>query len=144
MTSYLGAQGESVKETIIRKSRFITRIIGVESEEDAVAAIAARDRGERLEAQILAYPPIDPDCRAGSYHSDPGSFPPPGLLRTAWRSWHGAPQAPAVATDGTRLLLTPREADSLAGVAPAVLVVGGHAGEARRPAEALGDAQRRG
>ena len=40
MTSYLGAQGESVKETIIRKSRFITRIIGVESEEDAVAAIA--------------------------------------------------------------------------------------------------------
>ena len=41
MTSYLGAQGESVKETIIRKSRFITRIIGVESEEDAVAAIAA-------------------------------------------------------------------------------------------------------
>ena len=43
MTSYLGAQGESVKETIIRKSRFITRIIGVESEEDAVAAIAAGD-----------------------------------------------------------------------------------------------------
>lgn len=41
MTSYLGAQGEFVRETVIRKSRFITRIIGVESEEDAVAAIAA-------------------------------------------------------------------------------------------------------
>lgn len=41
MTSYLGAQGEFVRETVIRKSRFITRIIGVEGEEDAVAAIAA-------------------------------------------------------------------------------------------------------
>lgn len=41
MTSYLGAQGEFVKETVIRKSRFITRIIGVNNEEDAVAAIAA-------------------------------------------------------------------------------------------------------
>lgn len=92
----------------------------------AVAAIAARDRGESLQAQILAYPPIDPECRAVSYHADPGSFPPPGLLRTAWRSWHGTPQASAVASDGTRLLFSPREADSLAGVAPAVLVVGDH------------------
>lgn len=40
MTSYLGAQGEFVKETVIRKSRFVTRIIGIDGDDDAVAQIA--------------------------------------------------------------------------------------------------------
>lgn len=90
----------------------------------AVAALAARDRGHHLQAQLLAYPPIDPDCRAGSYHADPDVFPQPGLLREAWRLWAGPHLESAVAVDGTRLLLSPQDADTLAGVAPAVLVVG--------------------
>lgn len=90
----------------------------------ALAAIAARDRGEALHSQLLAYPPIDPECRAASYHGEHTAFPPPERLRAAWRSWNGSSQAAAQAADGTRLLVSPRDADSLVGVCHAVLVVG--------------------
>ncbi len=41
MTSYRGALGEFVDETVIRKSRFITRVIGIADEDAAIAEIAA-------------------------------------------------------------------------------------------------------
>ncbi|MFC4116608.1 alpha/beta hydrolase fold domain-containing protein [Nonomuraea zeae] len=91
----------------------------------ACAALAARDRGLPLAAQVLAYPPLDPSCASPSYHRRPHAFPQAALLRDAWRLWRGDGE-PARDRDGTRLYSTPWEAPSLAGVAPAVLAVGGH------------------
>ncbi|RLP76777.1 alpha/beta hydrolase [Mycetocola tolaasinivorans] len=90
----------------------------------AAAAVVARDRREPLRAQILAYPPYDPECRAPSYFTDPAGFPDPLTLRAQWRDWLGDPTRKNLATDGTRLRATPRDAPSLAGVCPAVLAVG--------------------
>ncbi|MFI7444749.1 alpha/beta hydrolase [Nonomuraea indica] len=89
----------------------------------ACAALAARDRGLPLVAQVLAYPPFDPACASPSYHRSPFAFPQAVLLRQAWRAWRGDGGS-AVDHDGTRLYSTPWDAPSLAGVAPAVLAVG--------------------
>ncbi|GAB2843119.1 hypothetical protein GCM10022221_47980 [Actinocorallia aurea] len=91
----------------------------------ACAALAVRDRGGDLAAQVLAYPPFDPDCAAPSYRAVPRRFPDPAALRQAWRAWRGD-GAPARDADGTRLYSTPFEAGRLAGTAPAVLAVGAH------------------
>lgn len=91
-----------------------------------LAALVARDRGVRLEAQLLAYPPIDPRCRADSYHKNPDEFPSSSLLRAAWRSWLGEPVEPALTVDGIRIPLSPLAAETLRGVARVVLVVGEH------------------
>ncbi|MGW1990061.1 alpha/beta hydrolase fold domain-containing protein [Embleya sp. NPDC001921] len=90
----------------------------------ASAALARRDLGRPLAAQVLAYPPIDPGCRAGSYLGRPGAFPSRAALGSAWRAYRGeAPTHPAAA--GSRpLYSTPDEAENLAGVAPAILAVG--------------------
>ncbi|NJP94356.1 alpha/beta hydrolase [Nonomuraea sp. FMUSA5-5] len=101
----------------------------------AVAALAARDRGLPLAAQVLAYPPFDPDCAAPSYHRSPSAFPQAAALRGAWRAWLGDNTATAgdvaahdiggaPTADRTRLYATPWQAPTLAGVAPAILAVG--------------------
>ncbi|AQZ69682.1 hypothetical protein BKM31_56785 [[Actinomadura] parvosata subsp. kistnae] len=101
----------------------------------AVAALAARDRGLPLVAQVLAYPPFDPDCAAPSYHRSPSAFPQAAALRGAWRAWLGdntatthdaaAPDIGGGTTaDRTRLYATPWQAPTLEGVAPAILAVG--------------------
>ncbi|MET7970941.1 alpha/beta hydrolase fold domain-containing protein [Micromonospora sp. NPDC005305] len=56
----------------------------------ACAALVLRERGVDLAAQVLAHPPIDPLCRAGSCHRDPTAFPQADRLATAWRSYRGA------------------------------------------------------
>ncbi|WP_214411224.1 alpha/beta hydrolase [Sphaerisporangium fuscum] len=90
----------------------------------ACAALAARDRGLPLAAQVLAYPPLDPTCGSPSYHRSPSAYPQASVLRQAWRAWRGTGESAAYDHDGTRLYSTPWEAPSLAGVAPAVLAVG--------------------
>jgi acetyl esterase/lipase len=90
----------------------------------AGAALAARDRGLPLAAQVLAYPPFDPAADAPSYHRTPLVFPQAADMRRAWRTWRGDGWSTARDADGTRLYSTHWEAPSLAGVAPAVLAVG--------------------
>jgi acetyl esterase len=89
----------------------------------ACAAIAARDRGQRLDVQVLAYPPLDPGCRAPSYRRDPLAFPTTAQLRQAWRAHRGTSPT-TVAADGVVLYSTPFEAEEHAGLAPAILAAG--------------------
>jgi acetyl esterase len=88
----------------------------------ACAALARRDRGEPLAAQVLAYPPLDPACSAHSYTRDPGAFPAAEDLRQAWRRYRGA-NGTAV-REGEKLHSTPLDAARLDGLAPAILAVG--------------------
>ena len=88
----------------------------------ACAALARRDRSQPLAAQVLAYPPLDPDCAAPSYTREQGAFPGAEDLRRAWRTYR-AGNGTAV-RGGTRLHSTPLEAGRLDGLAPAVLAVG--------------------
>lgn len=92
----------------------------------ACAALVARDRRQHLAAQLLAYPPLDPACRAPSYHRTGSIFPSPDAMRTAWHVWRGHCPESAIAADGTPLPSTPMEATTLRGLCPAVLAVGGH------------------
>lgn len=87
----------------------------------ATAAIAAAAAGERLDAQVLAYPPMDPECRADSYRTAT-AFPGAEWLRESWRAHRR--EGPTAVRDGRTLYSSPLEADRLAGVAPAVLAVG--------------------
>ena len=80
----------------------------------ACAALSWRDQGRRLAGQVLAYPPMDPECRATSY--GPRVFPTREGLMGSWRAYLGA-------GDGVGYS-TPFEADDLSGTAPALLVVG--------------------
>ncbi|MBA8955202.1 alpha/beta hydrolase fold domain-containing protein [Actinomadura namibiensis] len=84
----------------------------------ATAALVARDRGVRLAAQVLAYPPIDPACRAASYRREPAAFPTPAVLRAAWADHRGPGGWPG------RLYSTPLEAADLRGAPPAAIAVG--------------------
>lgn len=86
----------------------------------ACAALVRRDRGDPLAAQVLAYPPTDPRCRADSYHRR--GFPDRTGLIQAWRDYRG----PDYRWDSaTGLYSTPAEAADLTGVCPAVVAVGG-------------------
>jgi acetyl esterase len=84
----------------------------------ACAALVTRDRAETLAAQVLAYPPTDPHCRAASYHRDPTAFPHPTVLSASWRSYLG--QGP----DISDLYSTPEQAGDLTAAAPAVIAAG--------------------
>ncbi|MFJ4779029.1 alpha/beta hydrolase [Streptomyces sp. NPDC088762] len=88
----------------------------------ASAALACRDRGLELAAQVLAYPPLDPRCAAASYHRFPDMFPTAPYLTAAWQDYR-QPGRP-VASDGTRLYSTPFEASDLRGLAPVVMATG--------------------
>lgn len=82
----------------------------------ACAALTWRDRGRQLAAQVLAYPPMDPKCRAASY--DWEVFPTRAGLMASWRAYLGNGDGPGYSS--------PFEADDLSGTAPALLVVGEH------------------
>ncbi|MFC4908906.1 alpha/beta hydrolase fold domain-containing protein [Actinomadura gamaensis] len=83
----------------------------------ADAALVLRDRGVRLAAQVLAYPPIDPACRAPSYRRAPAAFPDRDALRAAWAAYQGGRPHPG-------LYSTPAEAADLRGAPPAAIAVG--------------------
>ncbi|WP_075811579.1 alpha/beta hydrolase [Corynebacterium sp. CNJ-954] len=96
-------------------------VIGGDSAGGTIAALAAltrRNTGDRVPLQLLAYPPLDPECSRASYPGSPGVPPDrPGLV-AAWRLWLGDHTSPrSVPT-------TPLQADSLTGLAPVSLVVG--------------------
>ncbi|WTW99460.1 alpha/beta hydrolase [Streptomycetaceae bacterium NBC_01309] len=106
----------------------------------ASAALVRRDAGRPLAAQLLAYPPIDPACRAASYGRDPGAFPRRADLAAAWRAYRGGGANSGTAhrstahrstahqntpySSSTPYYSTPADAADVTGVAPAALVVG--------------------
>jgi acetyl esterase len=103
------------------------------------AALAWRDEHRRLAAQILAYPPLDPSCRADSYGVNGQRFPSRAGLMAAWQSYRGRDYE---RTAGS-LYSTPLEATDLSGVAPTVLAVGNLdpvLGDVREHARRLGQA----
>ncbi|MFC8451547.1 alpha/beta hydrolase [Kitasatospora sp. NPDC057223] len=83
----------------------------------ALAALVRRDRGQALSAQVLAYPPLDPECRAPSYTRYLNNFPTQESLVAAWEDFRG--------TDGAGgYPSTPFEVEDLGALAPAILGVG--------------------
>lgn len=110
----------------------------------ASAALVRRDAGRPLAAQLLAYPPIDPACRAASYGRDPGAFPRRADLAAAWRAYRGSGANSGTAHRSTAHQITahrsaanqntpyartpyystPADAADVTGVARAALVVG--------------------
>ncbi|MFF9690778.1 alpha/beta hydrolase fold domain-containing protein [Streptomyces sp. NPDC014623] len=86
----------------------------------ACAAVVRRDRGLALSAQVLAYPPLDPYCRAASYTRYAGNFPTQEGLTAAWRAYRGSPDT----EDPPGLPSTPLWVEDLSGLAPAILGVG--------------------
>ncbi|MER6425319.1 alpha/beta hydrolase [Streptomyces sp. NPDC001137] len=88
----------------------------------ACAALARRDRDQPLAAQVLAYPPLDPDCAAASYTSERGAFPAAEDLRLAWETYRGGVET--AVRGGIPLYSTPLAAQRLGGLAPAVIAVG--------------------
>jgi acetyl esterase len=85
----------------------------------AGAALTWGDQGRPLAAQVLAYPPLDPACAAASY-APTGRFPDRATMRTAWAAHLGNGRDPGPAVPYGALL----DADTLQGVAPAILAVG--------------------
>lgn len=83
----------------------------------ACAALVRRDQGRPLAAQVLAYPPLDPQCDAASYARYPDGFPGRSWMRTAWHAYRGS--QPDIAWYST-----PFEAADLTGAPAAVLAVG--------------------
>ncbi|MCQ4079747.1 alpha/beta hydrolase [Streptomyces sp. RB6PN25] len=86
----------------------------------ACAALAWRDQQRPLAAQVLAYPPLDPQCQAPSYTRTPDSFPTRAWMIAAWQDYLA--QIPPGTASG--LYSTPLHAEDLTGMAPAILAVG--------------------
>lgn len=85
----------------------------------ACASLAIRNSGGQAPRQVLAYPPLDPECSSPPYSETPGAFPDRDELRQAWRLWLGtSTTCPA--------LPAPWATPSLAGLAPVHLIVGEH------------------
>lgn len=111
----------------------------------ASAALVRRDLGLPLAAQVLVYPPLDPDCSAASYHRAPEAFPARSALLEAWRDHRASSAGPADTSPRFPVgYSTPREAGDLSGVAAAALVVGSLdpvADDVRQYAQALSEAE---
>ncbi|MBP2412452.1 acetyl esterase [Arthrobacter stackebrandtii] len=84
----------------------------------AGVALWFRDNGLDLDGQILAYPPLDPECTADSYRES-RSFPPRSLLLDAWGEYVGSDTELR-----GRLYLSPLHAGKLSGLCPVSLIVG--------------------
>ncbi|HEX5116556.1 MAG TPA: alpha/beta hydrolase [Pseudonocardiaceae bacterium] len=96
-------------------------VVGGDSAGGTIAACAAlvrRDQqGRPFAGQVLAYPPLDPDCRATSFTRFPDGFPSRDWMLTAWRAYRGSRPDPTWYS-------TPFEVADLAGAPAAVLAVG--------------------
>ncbi len=104
-----------------RKSYSHPILVGGDSAGGTLAAGAAlwfRDNGLPLEGQVLAYPPLDPECAAASYQES-RSFPPRSLLLEAWGEYAGSDKELR-----GRLYLSPLHATKLTGLCPVSLLVG--------------------
>jgi acetyl esterase len=107
-------------------------MVGGDSAGGTIAACAAlvwRDHDRPLAAQVLAYPPLDPQCAAPSYRRFPDAFPDRVTLVDAWRDYRGLGPTRTTRTH-TRTRTrgtfpsTPFEAEDLTGLAPAIIGVG--------------------
>lgn len=87
----------------------------------ACVAIAARDRGIRLAAQLLIYPVIDPTLRGSSFRERGEGY----LLTTASLAFDWDCYVPDIALR-TQPFAAPGAAASLAGVAPAIVTSAGY------------------
>ncbi|MGM1059449.1 alpha/beta hydrolase [Saccharothrix sp. Mg75] len=81
----------------------------------ASVALALRGLAHAPVAQLLAYPPLDPECGASSYRRD--DFPNRTDLRSSWRAYLG----PTPLLDPPA---TPWHSDDLTGLPFSVLLVG--------------------
>ncbi|GBG38777.1 alpha/beta hydrolase [Mycobacterium montefiorense] len=88
----------------------------------AVTAILCRDRGvTQPVAQLLCYPAIDPSCDTDSYQRyGTGYFNTRAAMQWYWRQYLGDGQV-----FDPPYLVAPADADSHAGLAPAVIVTAG-------------------
>lgn len=123
---------DSVREEMINLADEPVAVGGDSAGGTLAACAALARRGRPLAAQVLAYPPLDPDCRSASYDQLDGLFPSRGAMRAAWRTYLGC--GPATMAGG------PLDADDLAGAAPAIIGVGDLdpvSDEARRYADRL-------
>ena len=96
-------------------------LVGGDSAGGTLAAGVAlwfRDNSLPLHGQVLAYPPLDPECTADSY-KESTSFPPRSLLLDAWGEYTGSG-----ADLRGRLYLSPLHTPKLAGLCPVSLIVG--------------------
>ncbi|SEN42116.1 acetyl esterase [Cryobacterium luteum] len=103
----------------------------------ASASLWCRDHGKPLAGQVLAYPPLDPDCRAPSYFKLRPGFPDRVQLQQSWALYRGAAKLP----DEERYL-TPLNVADLSGVCATAILTGSldpvaddvriYAGELRR------------
>lgn len=85
----------------------------------AGVALLFRDQGRQLDGQVLAYPPLDPDCSAESYWQPDQPFPPQSMLRRAWEDYSGGGENPRELP-----YLSPLHAKTLAGICPTAMLVG--------------------
>lgn len=85
----------------------------------AGVALKLRNSGVQLDGQILAYPPLDPDCDAGSYRQPDQPFPPRTMLRKAWAVYSGGE-----VNLRQRDYFAPLYAEHLDGLCPTAMVVG--------------------
>ncbi|WP_104088857.1 alpha/beta hydrolase fold domain-containing protein [Cryobacterium sp. N19] len=97
-------------------------VIGGDSAGGTIAAGAAlwcRDHGIPLAGQILAYPPLDPECTAPSYLAMPARFPERRQLQQAWARYRG-PLADRMGES----YLTPLNGSDLSGLCRTALITG--------------------
>lgn len=85
----------------------------------ASAALAWRDHGHPLAAQVLAYPPLDPSCDAASYR-DVRRFPDRFTMRAAWAAHLGN----GAAATSRPSYSPPLDEHTMENVASAILAVG--------------------
>ncbi|MEV7457585.1 alpha/beta hydrolase fold domain-containing protein [Pseudarthrobacter oxydans] len=85
----------------------------------AGAALWFRDNRLHLDGLLLAYPPLDPECDAASYHHLGQPFPPRAMLREAWQDYAGT-------DEDLRALpyLSPVHVENLEGLCRTSLLVG--------------------
>ncbi|XPP27073.1 MAG: alpha/beta hydrolase [Leucobacter sp.] len=90
----------------------------------AAVAITARDLDERLDAQLLFYPALDPTMSTDSHHLYAEGYLLTGeATRFYWESYIGGERTAPIARDWR---LAPSTVESLNGVAPAVVSTAGY------------------
>jgi len=89
----------------------------------AGAAVARREAGTPLAAQVLAYPPLDPTCDSAAYHAQTCEFPSRNRMLAAWRTYTGGGE-PDYGTGHPPS--TPWHVPDLTCLPPAIIAVGSH------------------